>query len=339
MNYSWERAFVKGYTYLIDDLECALILNTASKTGELNQLAKVSLELKVRKLLEEWQLLKDNEIVNAAVVLFGKPHISKCQLKMVCYKEASRQEVIFDNLIKGNIFHLLNEGMAFIKRHMPSRTLIQFNTREKITIPAIPLHAIQEMLINALCHSDYSLGKNVINITFYGDSMEITNEGGLLEGVTLEFIKTTFSKLRNPIIANFLNRYNLKSGSGSGIQKIIRDCVAAGCPKIEFHATSTQFKILLKFSSNIKPEIDFIKEEFKKFDILSERQKEIIKILANTKCIKMTKLIKEFEGLFNKKILRKDLESLRKLGIVGSRGNSNAAMWFLKKIKPDTVNY
>lgn len=72
--------------------------------------------------------------------------------------------------------------------------------------PIIPYKAIREALINSLCHRDYNEYGGSIALAIFDDRMEISNEGGLPTGVTIDMIKAGYSKSRNPIISKAVDR-------------------------------------------------------------------------------------------------------------------------------------
>jgi len=245
---------------------------------------------------------------------------------MARFKGTTRHEFLDSDLVYGNAFDLLEKGMSFAKKHLPIAAKIEPGKLERTETPIIPFDAIREALINAICHRDYSIYQGSIGLAIYDDRMELFNNGGLLPDATLEKIKTGFSLLRNPIIANVFYRCKLIEMWGRGIGEIINRCKVAGDPEPEFVIDPAEFKIIFKFPFSLKPAIISVGEDVIK---PSSRQQEIIKILTNSKELTTKEIMDQLEESLSERTLRRDLLALKKLGIVASRGSTHRAVWFL----------
>ncbi len=88
-----------------------------------------------------------------------------------------------------------------------------------------PELAFREGILNAIVHRDYNSVNGFLQISIYENKTEISNFGGLLNGITLQELKTEHhSILRNPDIAQicFIRKYIEMLGSGT--LRIIKDC-------------------------------------------------------------------------------------------------------------------
>jgi ATP-dependent DNA helicase RecG len=84
---------------------------------------------------------------------------------------------------------------------------------------------MREGILNAIVHRDYNAINGFLQISVFPDRTEISNYGGLPDGVTLKDLKTEHhSILRNPDIAQmaFVRKYVELLGSGT--LRMIRDC-------------------------------------------------------------------------------------------------------------------
>jgi ATP-dependent DNA helicase RecG len=111
------------------------------------------------QLLAALQLLKNQRLNNAAIVLFAKKMSAdylQCQLKIARFKGVNRESFLDSDLVYGDVFELLERGMLFVQRHLPLAGRIEDGHIERIETPLTPFKAIREALINALCHRDYS---------------------------------------------------------------------------------------------------------------------------------------------------------------------------------------
>ena len=100
----------------------------------------------------------------------------------------------------------------------------------RVDISEYPEVAIREILVNAICHADYSLGGMRILVAIYEDRMEIQNPGMLPFGMTIEDLKAGVSKIRNRVIARVCREMGLMEEWGSGYERVIDACRSGGYP-------------------------------------------------------------------------------------------------------------
>ena len=93
----------------------------------------------------------------------------------------------------------------------------------------IPVEALREALVNALCHRRYDQPGTSVGIAVYDDRVEIENPGALPPELTPETIKQPHnSHPYNPLIATFLYRSTFLESWGSGVRRIVESCADAG---------------------------------------------------------------------------------------------------------------
>lgn len=121
-----------------------------------------------------------------------------------------------------------------------------------------------------------------------------------------------------------------------GVPNIIDSCRIAHDPEPEFISDQVEFKVLFKFPTSLKPSIPFRKEEYPEY--LSERQREILKILTDTpKGLKAKEIVEKLKTAPASRTLRDDLAILKKSGIVESWGRGKNAIWFVSYKKEPEV--
>jgi ATP-dependent DNA helicase RecG len=328
LNHSWERFNAEKYT--IEDLDHNLILNIIHASVKEKRLVEIAMREDIPTVLEKLELIEDGHVKNAAVALFGKkflPNYPQCQLQMARFKGLDRHEFLDSEQLHGNIFEFLDRAMLFVNRHLPVAAKIVSGQLERVETPLIPLDSIREALINACCHREYSVYGGSIKLAIYDDRMELINNGGLLPGVTLEKIKDGLSERRNPLIGNILFRCRLIEGWGRGIREIIKECLDAGDPEPQFDCDEYYFQVTFKFPTSMKPEVILIDEQDKPFKRLTERQKEIVKIIEQLGGAKTSEIKEKLSDRIPDRTLRFDLAALKKLGIITSRGRGSSAEW------------
>jgi ATP-dependent DNA helicase RecG len=158
--------------------------------------------------------------------------------------------------------------------------------------------------------------------------MEIFNNGGLPPDVTVEKIKSGFSKPSNPLIADVFYRCNLIEKWGRGVPKIISSCKAANDPEPEFTADKLEFKVTFMFPAPLKPPVILLGDHEKAVDLTS-RQREIVQILSNVNELRPKDIIGRLKERTTERTLRRDLAKLKELNILGTSGSRHTVVWFL----------
>lgn len=332
VNHSWERFDAEKYT--VDDLDHNLVLGIIRKSVEKERLSEIAMREDIPTVLEKLELIENGRVKNAAVALFGKkflPNYPQCHLKMARFKGTDRHEFMDNEFVYGNIFELIEQSSLFVKRHLPIAAKIVPGKLERVETPLIPLDAIREAMINAFCHRDYSVYGGSVKLAIYEDRMEVLNNGGLLPGVTLEKIKSGYSKLRNPLIGDILFRCDYIEGWGRGIKEIFGECIKAGDPEPEFKCDEYDFQVTFRFPVSIKPGVVLIDEYDKRFGKLTDRQMEVFKALTQLEEAKVSEIQEKLPESVSERILRYDLGVLKKLGLIDSKGVTKNTTWFVNK--------
>ena len=139
-----------------------------------------------------------------------------------------------------DIVSSIDLAMNFIKQYLPLRYEFTGELARK-EIPQIPYEALREALINAVVHRDYfEKGANVL-VEIFDNRIEITNPGGLVKGLTPENFGK-ISMLRNPGLANLLQRIDYIEKMGTGIERIRRALKEAGVPEIKYEFSPVYVK-------------------------------------------------------------------------------------------------
>jgi len=126
----------------------------------------------------------------------------------------------------------IDRAINFLKQYIPVRYEMTGEPQRR-EIPEIPYEALREAIINAVAHRDYfEQGANIM-VEMFDDRIEITNPGGLPRGLKPEDFGKK-SVLRNPNIANLLQRIGYIEKMGTGISKMKGLMDEAGLAPIQF---------------------------------------------------------------------------------------------------------
>ena len=142
-------------------------------------------------------------------------------------RSGGRKGILAGARYKGNLFTLLNKGIAFIKENMK----IQWEESDgkKTALPDYPDRSIFEGLVNALAHRDYLRTKSEIRIDIYDNRLTISSPGGMADGSRIQDKPPgiVLPSVRNPVIAGTLTQIGYMDQEGTGLAKIQSDCQKA----------------------------------------------------------------------------------------------------------------
>ena len=110
-----------------------------------------------------------------------------------------------------------------------------------------PRRALQEAMVNALAHRDYSM-PDPTRLTSFANRIEIVSPGSLPFGVSLDDLRkrAVTPRWRNQSLAWFLNRLQLAQAEGQGILTIRSTMKAVGCPPPLFDGTEVSVSCALR---------------------------------------------------------------------------------------------
>jgi ATP-dependent DNA helicase RecG len=220
----WENLPAIGIT--LDDLDKSEITRTIEEAIRRGRIEEPGTR-DAYQLLQGLKLIEEGQILNAAVVLFCKadrllPRYPQCLLRMARFRGRSVTDAFIDNRQEhGNLFDLWQRGQRFCRDHLPIAGRIVLNLFEREDDPLYPMEALREALANALCHRDYSIVGGAVSLAIYDDRLEITSDGNLHFGLTVEALKRPHtSQPWNPLIAQTCYRRGMIETWGSGTLKM-----------------------------------------------------------------------------------------------------------------------
>lgn len=328
---SWENQLTDN---VIDDLDHEEIQRTIKIAINANRIDSEALDEPIEDLLMRLDLISDHRLTNAAMVLFAKsvkPNFSQCLIKMARFRGRDELGGFIDNqMIHGNAFHIMKSANDFIMRHLPVASFFDEEKLERIDKPLLPVLAIREALSNAISHRDYSILNASINLAIFDDRMEIWNNGTLPSSLTLEDLKKKHKSYpRNKNIARvfYLRRY--VETWGTGTTKMVKLCREHGLSDPIFDEYSGGFSVVFTFKDTIgATQLDNVS-----LYLLSDRQKEIYRIIQERKAIGLVDILSALEHPPSDRMVRKDLDTLRQQGLIRLEGHGKNAKWAINLLK------
>jgi ATP-dependent DNA helicase RecG len=105
---------------------------------------------------------------------------------------------------------------------------------QRIETLEYPEIALREAILNAVIHRDYT-GYSFFTIKIFDNSLEIWNEGKLMDPLNISSLKTDhLSRLRNKLIASIFYRSGQIESWGRGTLKMLDDARSGNYPEPEF---------------------------------------------------------------------------------------------------------
>ncbi len=233
---------------VMDDLDLEFVRSYTQKIGY----SKAPLNY----LYENRGFIKDVDgiprISTAAILLFGKypqTYFPRARVRFIKYEGTEERfgthmNVIKDICFEGNILTIIEKTVDFLYTQIREWTYLGedglFVTEEEY-----PRFVLQEVVVNAVTHRDYSITGTDIHIKMFEDKLVVESPGrlpGLVK--TGNMRQTHFS--RNPKIAEFLKAYKYVKEYGEGVNRMFEEMEKAGLPEPEYYKNDFMLQVIIR---------------------------------------------------------------------------------------------
>ncbi|MBU4189865.1 MAG: putative DNA binding domain-containing protein [Candidatus Thermoplasmatota archaeon] len=317
----WDEEVCKGATLKdIDDEKVKWFLRKAKFERRLD----IDPTISVKDALKRLELIRNNKLTNAAVLLFGKnPQRFFLQSEVRCARFKGTKPVkpfIDMKVFSGNIIDQVDKSLSFVLEHISMKVYLtgKPEREEKYEYPA---DAIREAIINAVCHRDYETSTN-IQIRIFDDRIEVWSCGSLPEPLTLEDLRKKHrSILRNPLIGKCFFLMKFIEQWGTGTNDMIDMCLDWDIPEPLFEYVTCDFVITFRKSK--------LTEEYLEKLGLNERQKKAVEYLLKHKKITNREYRQLNSNITDRTVLN-DLNELISKDIVIAKGERKFRYYILR---------
>ena len=150
--------------------------------------------------------------------------------------------------IEGTLTEMLEEALAFVRKNIKIKTIIDTETGKRADREDYPLTAVREAILNALIHRDYSLHTEgmPIQILMFEDRLEVKSPGGLYGRIRLDQLGKVQPDTRNPVLAVAMEVLGKTENRYSGIPTMRRELAQAGMPEPEFRDERGTFVVCFR---------------------------------------------------------------------------------------------
>lgn len=307
----WERRPSIGFE--IDDVDRALLDETVRRAGDRRGYVFDNPKDPLA-VLSQLSLVQSGQLTNAADVLFGKKVARRhpqTRMRAVCYATDRADNFLDEQLYEGPAFKLLEDGMAFLKRHVAIGAEFREGQLPRETKPQYPFNALREALVNALVHRDYAAFSGSVSVSIYPERVEVWNTGKLPRGITPRdlLLASHSSILVNPDIGHVFYLHELMERVGRGTFKIAQECRDLGMRLPDWKNVGSGVRLTMFAAKAGKATID-----------LNERQKELLDALKPGEEIRVPEFVERFGHGITDRQARRDLADLEGYGLLVRHG-------------------
>jgi ATP-dependent DNA helicase RecG len=200
-------------------------------------------------LIDNLNLKEGDYLKRAAILLFHndpEKWVVGAYIKIGYFRTDA--DLLYQNDIHGSLFVQAEKAMdLLLTKYL--QAAISYEGISRVEKFPFPKAALREALLNAIVHKDYS-GGSPIQISVYENKIYFWNDGQLPDNWTVEqLLSKHASKPFNPLIANAFFRAGMIESWGRGIEKINRECEAAGVPVPEYRTDASG--LMIKFHTQV----------------------------------------------------------------------------------------
>jgi predicted HTH transcriptional regulator len=290
-----------------------------------------------KNVLSQLNLVDEERITNAALLLFGKdPQKFMLTSAVKCcqfYGTEIEKPIPSYHIYYGDVFQLIDQSVSFVM----SRIDAKVGARDKnVSVDIdfeLPREAVKEAIVNAICHRDYTSNASV-QVMLFRDRLEIWNPGHLPYGLTVEMLRGRHKSIpTNPLLARPMYLYGSIEQVGTGTEMIIKQCLDFGLKAPEFQQNVdfiTTFWRREDSEDNIveKQVVDIASAHVTDNvtdNVTDSRENQIVKMIQENNRISLTQLAKKLS--VTKRTIIRDMEAMKEKGIIRREGNAKSGHW------------
>lgn len=143
--------------------------------------------------------------------------------------------------LEGRLPQLIDQCLSLFKLYNQRRS--EFVNGKRIDTDAYLVKVFRELIVNAVCHRNYSISGSRIRVLMLNDRYEIRSPGRLPNTVTIDNIKTGACFLRNQLVFKFLNHFGYIENLGRGIPMSMRAALEYSGKPLELEEVGEEFVV------------------------------------------------------------------------------------------------
>ena len=229
----------------VDNRAVADFVETAVAKGRL----KLKGSRAPKAILQNFNLLRNGQPTNAAMLLFGKnPHRFFNNAQVHCFHfhgTEKRKPIASQQPYEGRLFEVIDQAVEFVLGKIDRSVGTRATSTQAPIEFEVPRPVIAEAIVNAVAHRNYR-NNGFVQVIVFTDRIEVWNPGELPPGLTPALLRKPHGPIpRNPLIAEPLFRVKYVEKAGTGTTDMIADCREAGLPEPDFEQRGPHFVVTL----------------------------------------------------------------------------------------------
>lgn len=239
------------------------------------------------------------------------------------FKGKDRSVFIDRKEYTGPLYEQVENAYRFVLNYIEMNTEIKGLVREDKY--EVPVSAVREMIINAVCHRNY-MNDSAIQVSVFDDRIEVTSPGTICRGLTLKDALEGYSKTRNKVIAKVFHHMGLIEEWGTGLGRILRQAESYHLKAPEFTEMDTAFRVnLYRTPASKSSEKGSVKSSEKGSVKSSEK---IIDVIRQNPSVTIEELAKITQT--TTRSVEKNLKKLKDQNRIARIGAANGGKWAVK---------
>lgn len=278
----------------------------------------------------------DKTLINTAcILLFGKHpqnFFPRARVRFIRYfgteeKVGREMNVIKDVTFEGRILDQIRKTIDYLETQVKEHSYLGENGLF-MTDREYPKFVIQEMVVNSICHRDYSIKGTEIQIKMFDDRLVFETPGKLPGIVRTDNIRHTHFS-RNPKIADYLKSYDYVKEFGEGVDRMYRELSAIGTGGPHYHLDAFIMKAsvpanILDNNHEVSPLPNHPRQEKGK-KRARKGQEEILALIKDNPQISISDMSRECGR--SVKTIRNLLDKLKADGLLERIGPDKGGHW------------
>ncbi len=180
------------------------------------------------------------QVSTACILLFAKRpqnFFPRARVRFIKYfgteeKVGREMNVIKDVTFEGRLLEQIQKTIDYLETQIKEHSYLGENGTF-VSERDYPKFVIQEMVVNSVCHRDYSIKGTEIQIKMFDDRIVFETPGKLPGIVRPDNIRHTHFS-RNPKMAEYLKAYDYVKEFGEGVDRMCRELASLGTKEIHY---------------------------------------------------------------------------------------------------------
>lgn len=278
------------------------------------------------------------QVSAACILLFGKhpqTFFPRARVRFIRYsgteeKVGREMNVIKDVTFEGRILEQIQKTVDYLETQVKEHSYLGEDGLFK-TDREYPKFVIQEMVVNSVCHRDYSIKGTEIQIKMFDDRLVFETPGKLPGIVRTDNIRHTHFS-RNPKIAEYLKAYEYVKEFGEGVDRMCRELSTLGVKEPQYNLVAFIMKATVyanvldegQEKGHVNVHADQKRPEC---DQKSDQMRIILELIRSNPSISRAE-ISEKTGLHSSSVKRR-LKTLAEQGVIQRIGPDRGGYWVI----------